>query len=283
MNSVRYYKNVKILFNDDGKFIYKKNKKKNKDVYKYLMSRNFLFFPKVYSSISDDIEVTEYIEDIIEERNVKQEDLVNLVALLHSKTVHFRTVEKEEIKKIYEDVKDRFEYLYSYYVNIERMIQEEVYMSPSNYYFLLNISYLFTILDYGNRMIEKWYQHVKDKKTLRFVMAHRNLSFEHLLKNSNPYLISWDNADFDYISSDLESIFKNNYKEVEIDTILNLYNSKYELKEYEYELFIAKICLIKQLNFNKDESWKIVDVADINTYILKIYSYILKQNSNKTD
>jgi len=280
---IRYLGNVRIITTDNGKFIYKKNKKKNRNVYNYLISKNFSYFPKVYSDIDSDIEISEYIDDIVLDNSIKLEDLFNLVTLLHSKTVHYRTVDLDVVKKIYEDYKDRFEYLYSYYVNIEKMIEEEIYMSPSNYYFILNISKLFTVLEFGNKMLEDWYQHITNQKTLRFVLAHHNLSYDHLLKNTNSYLISWDLADFDFISSDLVSIFKNNYKEIEIETILNLYNSKYQLRDYEYELFMANICLLKQINFNSLESKKIVDVINMNDYVFKIYSYILKQNSTNTN
>lgn len=283
MNSIRYKGNIRIITNDDGKYIYKKNKKKNKNIYNYLISKNFPYFPKVYSDNNSDIEIAEYIDDIIDDKSMKLEDLLNLVTLLHSKTVHYRTVDLDDVKKIYEDYKDRFDFLYSYYVNIEKMIEEEIYMSPANYYFILNISYVFKVLEFGNRMIELWYNHINNQKTLRFVLAHHNLSFDHLLKNTNPYLISWDLADFDYISEDLTSLFQNNYQELEIDTILNLYNSKYQLKDYEYELFMAKICLLKQLNFNTLESKKIVDVVNFNNYVFKIYSYILKDNSTNSN
>lgn len=283
MNSIRYKGNVRIISNDDGKFIYKKNKKKNKNIYNYLISKNFLNFPRVYSDDNSDTEITEYISDIIDDNSIKLEDLINIVTLLHSKTVHYRTVDLDEVKKIYEDYKEKYEYLYSYYVNIEKMIEEEIYMSPSNYYFILNISSLFRVLDYGNRMIEEWYQHISNQKTLRFVLAHHNLSYDHLLKNNNPYLISWDLADFDFNSLDLASIFKNNYHELEIDTLPNLYNSKYQLREYEYELFVANICLLKQINFNNLESKKISEIVNFNTYVSKIYSYILKQDSNNSN
>lgn len=281
--SIRCKGNVRIVTDTNGKYIYKKNKKKNRSVYNYLISKNFPYFPKVYTDINDDIEIVEYIDDIVNDNSTKLEDLLNLVPLLHSKTVHYRTVDLDEVKKIYEELKNRFEYLYSYYVNIEKMIEEETYMSPSNYYFILNISSVFKVLEFGNQMIENWYQHINNQKTLRFVLAHHNLKVEHLLKNTNPYLISWDLADFDYISEDLVSIFENNYQDIEIDTILNLYNSKYQLKDYEYELFMAKICLLKQINFNNLESKRIVDVVNVNTYVSKIYSYILKQNSNNSN
>lgn len=281
--SIRCCGNVRIVTDDNGKYVYKKNKKKNKDVYKYLMSKNFPYFPKVYTDSRENVEICEYIEDIVNDNNTKQEDLINLVTVLHNKTVHYRTVDLDEVKRIYEDFKDRFNYLYSYYVSIEKMIEEEIYMSPANYYFILNISYVFKVLEFGNMMIENWYQHIKSQKTLRFVLAHRNLSFDHLLKNNNPYLISWDKADFDFISEDLVSIFQNNYHQIEIDTILNLYNNKYLLKDYEYELFLAKICLLKQINFNNSESKKMVEVVNFNNYVFKIYSYILKNNSNNSN
>ena len=109
-----------ILETTSGNFVIKK-KPKNKDltsIFNYLKSRGFNNFPESFTNFNsrDDDIVYEYIEDNDVINPNKGEDLINLVALLHSKTSYNKEVREETFKEIYENIDNNIAYLKDYYM-----------------------------------------------------------------------------------------------------------------------------------------------------------------------
>jgi len=120
-----------ILETTSGNFVVKK-KPKNKDLYSifnYLKSRNFDYFPEMYSDNRDDNYVFEYVEDNETINPQKSEDLINLVALLHSKTSFTKEVSEEVYKEIYEDIKNNILYLRDYYLKYYNLFKRNLYVT----------------------------------------------------------------------------------------------------------------------------------------------------------
>lgn len=281
---IRYKKSVQIIEDqENNKYIIKKNQKKNPNIYRYLMNRNFYNFPEVYTTPNDALEVTKYIEDILLDPAQRIEDMIYLLSILHNKTTFYKEIDLDEIKKIYEDTSDEYNYLLSYYQSIQSMIEEEVYMSPAHYYFILNITKVYNLLSIGRQHLENWYNLVNQRKTLRFVLNHNHLSLDHFLESKELYFISWNSAEIGFPSQDLVNLFQENYENIDFQTMMNLYQSKYKLMDEEYSLLVAQICKLKRLDFNQSETKKIEEVTKFNSYTQKLYSYFLKQNSSKTN
>lgn len=281
---IRYKKSVQIIEDqENNKYIIKKNQKKNPNIYRYLMNRNFYNFPEVYTTPNDALEVTKYIEDILVDPAQRIEDMIYLLSILHNKTTFYKEIDLDEIKKIYEDTSDEYNYLLSYYQSIQSMIEEEVYMSPAHYYFILNITKVYNLLSIGRQHLENWYNLVNQRKTLRFVLNHNHLSLDHFLESKELYFISWNSAEIGFPSQDLVNLFQENYENIDFQTMMNLYQSKYKLTDEEYSLLVAQICKLKRLDFNQSETKKIEEVTKFNSYTQKLYSYFLKQNSSKTN
>ena len=96
-------KDVRIIDTGDNKFVIKKRDKDLEDLFKYLESRSFNYFPKIiYKTANYDI--YEYLHDIdmpIEERAV---DIIKLMTMLHSKTTFYRDIDEDYYKEIYEEI-----------------------------------------------------------------------------------------------------------------------------------------------------------------------------------
>lgn len=281
--SIRYKNHVQIIEDKNKKIVVKKNRKKIPNLYSYLYNRNFTNFPSVLTSNDEDYEITEYIEDINIEDAQKIEDMIYLLSILHNKTTFYKEVELETLKKIYEEMSEEYQYLFSYYQSIHTMIEEEVYMSPSHYYFILQASDIYQILIKGKEALENWYMIASQKKTLRFALNHNHLKKEHLLENQQLYFISWDLAENNFPVIDLTSLFKYNYMDVDLFTILSLYESKYKLLDYEYYFFLAKICLLIRIDFNESEETKIEEITKFLQYVQKVKDFLLKQDSTKAN
>lgn len=247
-------KAVLIGTKDGHKYIVKeKNRDQNTNVYRYLESRSFEYYPKILSSELDDYEITEYIEEIPMPRDQKITDMIKLLALLHSKTTFYQEVDEADYKKIYEDVHNNIEYLNSYYMDIITIIDSKVYMSPSEYLLARNISKIFSALQFCKYEIDKWFELVKDKKKQRFVVLHNNLGLDHFLKNKSSYFVSWDKARIDIPIFDLYKLYKKSEIDFDFETVLKQYELSYPLLEEEKKLFIILISLPGKIEFEHEE------------------------------
>ena len=274
-----------IVSTKDGKYVIKNKNRDNNNVFKYLSSRNFDYFPKRISNEDDDYELTNYIEETEMPQSQKMTDMMDLIALLHSKTTYYQEVDLDDYKKIYEDIHNNIEYLYSYYNDIITLIENKIIYSPSEYLFARNISIVFDTLNYVNELLEKWYEMVKEKRKQRYVVVHNNLDINHFLKENSEYLISWDKSKIDLPIYDLYKLYKRNHLEYDFDILLKRYERSYPLLEEEKRLFHILILLPDKIEFNLQEydmCKKISNMIDglykTKDFVLPYYSKDSKSN-----
>ena len=100
--------NTKIFNCTNGNYVIKNKKNKDiKELYKYLSSRSFKYYPKLIEDNRDEVNVFEYVEDNSIDSEQKLIDLINLVSLLHSKTSYYKEITNNKIKEIYEELLGR--------------------------------------------------------------------------------------------------------------------------------------------------------------------------------
>lgn len=97
--------NTTILNTTSGTFAIKKRNNDIRNLYNYLLSRNFDYFPKLIDDTRDELNVYEYVESISMPNDQKANDLIKLIALLHNKTSYNKEVSSDTYKKIYEKIK----------------------------------------------------------------------------------------------------------------------------------------------------------------------------------
>ena len=245
--------NITLIDTESGKYVIKNKVKEKDNIYKYLNSRSFNYYPRPLSDINDDYEITEFLEEIEMPREQKMMDMIDLVALLHSKTTHYKEVDEDDYKKIYEDVRNNIAYLNSYYNDIISIIETKVFMSPSEYLFARNVSEIFSALNYSQHEIEDWYKLVKEKRKQRLVVLHNNLDINHFIRNENAYLISWDKSKVDIPIFDLYKLYNRHFLEYDFEDILKRYETTYPLLTEERKLFFILIALPKKIEFSGSE------------------------------
>lgn len=250
----RYAKNgnVTIVDTEMGSFVIKKNNR-NKEVFNYLKSRSFDYFPKSINDIEEEFEIVEYVDSIDYPNEQKIMDLINLVGLLHNKTTYYKEVDFDDYKKIYEDIKNNIEYLSSYYTDLIITIDTHVYMSPWEYLLARNISKIYAALNFCKGEIESWYQLVKDKTKQRTVVLHNNLDLSHFLKKDKSYLISWGKSKIGIPIFDLYILYKRHALDYDFSEILKSYENNYPLQEDERKLLFILITLPPNLELDKTE------------------------------
>ncbi len=242
---------VTIVETDDRKFVIKENNH-NDEIYNYLRSRSFDYFPRIISNPHDEYEITLYEDTVKMPEEQKIYDMIELVALLHNKTSFYKNIDNDEYKKIYEDLSNNIEYLNSYYSDLITVIEGKVYMSPSEYLLARNISRVFERLYKAKIDLDNWYNLVKTKEKVRHVVLHNNLEPSHFIKNQNNFLINWDKSKIDMPIFDLYKFYIKN-SEYNFDDILDRYEQKYPLLKEEKMLLFLLIEMPELPRVTEDE------------------------------
>ena len=172
--------NVKIIDNGNDRLVIKRRDKDLNDIYKYLKSRSFDFIPNLIYQ-TDNYDVYNYVDDYEIDIEERAQDIIRLVSLLHSKTTFYKDIDDDTYKELYESITHQVDYLINYYNDIAEVIEKEVYMTPSHYYFIRNISKIFASLNYCRFYIDKWYKIIEEKKRIRITQIHNNLSLDQKL------------------------------------------------------------------------------------------------------
>ena len=268
--------NARIL---DDKIVIK-NKKRDDidDIYGYLKSRSFDYFPYPIE-MNDKYEVYPYLKDMYEPYEQKAMDLMHLLSLLHSKTTFYREVDIDRNKEIYEDIEQKLEYLDGFYNDLITRIEKEVYMSPSSYLIARNINIIFGSIYYARDSLDKWYEKVRNNKNERVVNIHNNISLEHYIKNEKPYLISWNNSKIDSPIYDLLSFYKNHYLDFDFDDLFHFYESSYPLKEEERFLLFTYMAMPSEIKSVNDELEMCIKVNKMIEYLYKTSNLIMNYHN----
>jgi len=277
--------NCTILETTSGNFVVK-SKPKNKDLYSifnYLKSRNFDYFPEVFKDSRDGVYIYEYVEDESEINPQKSEDLINLVALLHSKTSYIKEVSEETYKEIYEDIKNNILYLKDYYLKYYELFLHDVYMSPSRYEFVRNYSKINAALNFSESELDDWYSLVSNKKNERISLIHNNLSLDHYIRSDKDYLLSWDKTKFDTPILDLVKLYQNNFWELEFSSLYQKYLSIATLSDSEQKLFFILISLVPEIKFDGNEFENTKNMRKQLDYIFKTESFLTPYYSTNAE
>ena len=252
IRALSYKKNGNVIIAETniGKVVIKKHK--NKDyIYNYLNTRNFNYYPEILKE--EEYSISKYVEDVDIPKEQKILDLIDLVALLHSKTTHYKDLSEDEYKKIYEDLHNNFEYLNEYYKDIISIIDDKVFMSSSEYLLARNINSIFKSIELGKEYIENWLKQIDGMTKMRVSVVHNNLDLSHYIKNSYDYLISWDKSKIDIPIFDLYKLYINHSLDFDFFELLKRYEQTYPLKEYEVELLFILITMPSKIEFNDNE------------------------------
>ena len=278
--------NIRIIDTGKNLFVIKKRDHKLNDLFKYLKSRGFDYFPEIIYQTKN-YDVYKYINDVEIPKYERANDIIKLITLLHNRTTFYKEIDDNTYKELYENITNNLNYLYNYYDDMANIIEQEEYMSPSNYYFIRNINKVFNMISYAKQEIEKWYSIIEEKKRIRMVNIHNNLSLDHYLLSDKPYLISWHKSKKDLPIFDLINLYKKYYKEFDFCELLKNYEANYRLLPEERILFFALISIPDKIEFNDKELNLCKKINVFYNYINAtnklIYDYIPKEKTDKNN
>lgn len=283
LESCKYTKknSVYILDTDKGRFIVKENKNKDlSKIYEYLDSRSFNnYLPSSYET--DSYRLIPYKEDFFNPFEQKILELTKTISNLHQKTAHFKEVDLDLIKKIYEELNIKIEELKKHYLELIEYIESVVYPSPSEYLLCRNINKITASLEYCLNQTDAWYKSVSSKGRIRYTLCHMKPSLDHFIDGKEKYLISFEDAKFNLVIFDLLYIYKEHWHKIYFLDLLKIYEEKIKLTYDEKLLLSIYIALVDSFNFEFSEFENCQNITYLIDYIYKSEEIVMSLNENE--
>lgn len=267
VRKIEYQKDLRIVTTDKGKYIIKKKKQDKSKIYRYLISRDFTFFPEIYEEINDGrYEVRPFIEEAQTPKDQKALDVIHLMSLLHNKTSFYQEVDSSDAKEMYENLNDSIENTRLYYMDLQNSIISEIFMPPDHYHLVRNVSQIYLALKVAKDYLDRWYEIVKNKTKKRVALIHNNLDTSHYISGIKPTFINWDYAKVDIPILDFYTFYKRECQEFDFSILYKSYVSKYPLMEEEKYLLWTLLLIPEKINFEKQ-----IYMSTVNSYYLVLY------------
>lgn len=281
---IKYLKKLKIIDTDNGTYTLKLKTNNNEHIYTYLENRDFKNFIAPLTTTIDPYEICKYVQEIDMPKKDKALNLTYILSILHTKTTTYESINLDTIKEIYENNLKELEYLDYYYHDLQDYIENKVYMSPAEYLLIKNATNIYNAIFYSRETLKKWYEVKQQETKERHVLLHNNLSTEHfLLCKDEAYLINWNYSKRDYPIYDLLTFFKNEYQDLEFESLYNLYQKKYEYTKDEKLLFFALIAKPWKIVLSNNHYNNTIIVNNLITYIEKGSILISKENKENQE
>lgn len=262
-----------------GQFALKKGNLDN--IYKYLLSRNFEYFPKVIDS-NEDSTIYEFVDDVKYDNEQRAFDLIHTIALLHSKTTYYKDVDIDEYKRIFEETMEKINYIYNYYMDVINIIESKIYMSPSEYLIARNISKIFSCIYFCKNELEQWYEIVKNEKRKRVVTLHNNLKLDNIIRNKSVYLIGWEYSKIDSPIYDFINFYNKYALYFDFRSLLNEYERIFPFKEEEKKLLSVLISIPSKIPNTEKEYNKVKNVRQLLDKIYKTEMLLTPKEKEET-
>lgn len=273
MNRFTIKGKVKIIENNGNKVVIKEKKKELKELFDYLITRGYEYFPTIVNDRDSFLEY-EYLEKENSFNDNIDEDMINMVSLLHYKTSYYKSVSQSKFKEIYNKLIDNIDYLKDKYTKKIELIDNEEYMSPSNYLFARNYTIIMSNLYFIEKELNKWYKLVKDKTKERVCVVHNNLKKDNFFRGKKNILTGWDNYLVDTPVIDIYKLYRSEYNNVDMEYLLKVYNENNKLNDEEIILFNILISMPLNINEELNEYDKVKEIKSNLFYIYKTSNFI---------
>lgn len=263
-----------IVITPLGQFVFKDA---DINIYNYLLSRGFDYFPKIVD-YNDTTIMFEYVENISCKFEQKAQDYIKLLSLLHFKTSYYKKTNIDEYKAIYEDIHNKLKDVINYYNSLINIIESKEYMSPAEYLVARNITNIFMLIDYGFKELEEWFKLVKNSNKKRVVTLYNKIDLNNMIEGINSsYLTDYNNLSEGLPIFDLCNFFKKYCLKIDFTSSINKYQKIFKLSNEELKLLFVLISIPEKIVIKNS----INSISTIKNQIKKIYIIIDFLNSKE--
>lgn len=281
INKYTYLKDIKIIDYNDDKILIKRKKRYDIDkIYKYLDDHNVNnYLPPL--KITDKELYFNYLNQKELDNDEVAKHLVYALSDLQNKTTIYKEIDKDKLKEEYDNFNNRVNYLENYYFTMQELIENKVYMSPSEYLFIRNVSIIYSALNYSKSLVESWYKIMKNKKRERYVYAHGKCELSHFITSTNDYFISLEKAHLARPPYDFINFFKKNYNDTDMISNFRLYQHRYHYNEEECLYFLINITIPEKIDIYPSSLNKCLELTNFFDRLKITSEFILKNEKDK--
>ena len=285
IKNISYFNHTKIIDTKEGKYAIKVKKKDKEELFNYLKSKNFNHCLLLENTTREPFEIYRFIKENHLSPQEKASSLVYVLSMLHIKTTTYQEINLDNVKKVYEETIEKLNYLNNYYYDLQDYIETKIYMSPAEYLLMRNISKIYSALNFSRNILEKWYEEEISNKKERQVLLHNNLTLDHFLNGEELYLINWDCAKRGLVIYEFLNFYQNEYLYLEMESLFDIYKSKYQYTHTEFLLFLSLISIPPKIEFTKTNYINTLEVKRLIIYLEKTNHFISKEykENKKTD
>jgi hypothetical protein len=276
-----YLKDIKIIDSDGDKVLIKRKKRYDIDkIYKYLDDHNINNYLKPFK-ITDKELYFNYLNKKGLDNDEVAKHLMYSLSDLQNKTTIYKEIDKDKLKEEYDIFKSRITYLEEYYFTMQDIIENKVYMSPSEYLFIRNVSIIYKAINYSKNIVDDWYKIMKDKRRERYVYAHGKCELSHFIIADNDYFISLEKAHLERPPFDFINFFKKNFNNTDMISNFRLYQHRYLYKEEEYLYLLINITIPEKIDIYPSSLTKCLELTNFFDRLKLTSEFILKNKKDK--
>lgn len=276
-----YLKDIKIIDSDGDKVLIKRKKRYDIDkIYKYLDDHNINNYLKPFK-ITDKELYFNYLNKKGLDNDEVAKHLMYSLSDLQNKTTIYKEIDKDKLKEEYDIFKSRITYLEEYYFTMQDIIENKVYMSPSEYLFIRNVSIIYKAINYSKNIVDDWYKIMKDKRRERYVYAHGKCELSHFIIADNDYFISLEKAHLERPPFDFINFFKKNFNDTDMISNFRLYQHRYLYKEEEYLYLLINITIPEKIDIYPSSLTKCLELTNFFDRLKLTSEFILKNKKDK--
>ena len=271
----RRIKSVYVIKTNKEEYVIKLHTN-NYDIYKYLLSKDFLFFPKNYNHPNDNYDISQFIKGLIMANEQRLSDYIKIIALLHFKTSYKREIDLDEIKEKYESISTRIINLRKHYQDLNEKIEHDIFFSPAAYLLIRNISLIYSILDISLSILNDVYNKIKNEKSIRVSLLHNSVDIDHLIISDHEYLVSWDKSFFASPIVEITEIYRKYYQYISLSDLLKIYENINKLTLLEKKALLINLAIPKELLLTTNTYSDTKIINDEINYLNKVYELLIK-------
>ena len=276
-----YLKDVKVLSYENEKILIKRKKKYDIDkIYKYLDDHNVNSYLRPFKVTEDNL----YF-NYLDKRNLDNDEvakhLVYALSDLQNKTTIYKEIDKDKLKEEYEEFNRKINYLEEYYFTLQDLVENKVYMAPSEYLFIRDVSIIYSALNYAKGLVESWYKIMMEKQRERYVYAHGKCELDHFIASDNDYFISLEKAHLARPAEDFIHFFKKNSSDTDMISNFRLYQHRYHYKEEEYLYLLINIVIPEKIDIYPSSLDKCVEIGEFFDKLKLTSEFVLKNEKDK--
>lgn len=269
---IEFFNNNIIIYSDNNNYLIKDNSN-SKEVFNYLDSINCGFHLKLISSYSENFELYEF-SNLLIDNNIKGKLCVDTFSLINEKSSFAYDISEKELNELYDKYNNQIDKTLNYYLKIQDYLEEVDIFSPSEYLLLLNISDFYKLLHCSKKYLDDLYNTSVD---IRKCFLVGKCSIDNFVVAERNAFIDYSNSSFDYIIYDFIDFYRQNYDNENIILLYKQFKDSVNLTYSEERLLFVIITMIAPIDDN------IFEISETIKYVNCTLKFLLEEDKEEEE